>query len=536
MKRRTRLLLIIFGIGLTLGWLGLSRMDSLLRSKLVDVVNGASGDRYVFTLGELRSKPWEGSVSLHDVKLLPREMHMEGAAFVLSVEADRVSLEGLSYWALLVDGKLRVDAVRVIAPHVEYLYGGSASDSTAHVGAGKKKNPPSGDGTIGEIELRDASGVMRRMGQDSADLSVADLDIVLRGLSLLRSEGGGPKWRLASARVDLHGVRAALPPLYDARLDTVELHFPEGEAHIGGMRLAPRAGRDAYGKLVDESVELLDLDLAQLELRGIDLHALLTERAVLVERITAQGGHLYLDHDGRLPAKPDRPRVLPRTGLANMGVRVSVDSLDIALDEFRYGDRGAKADGYGDIIVEHPHVLAANVRTQSTPIGSDSLAIRVNGALYGEGAIDARFTMAYGAADDAFALSLRLGDMGFVPFKALTKDMLKASPVAGRIQELTMMIGGNTERADVRFAMGYTGLQLEVLPDEGLKGKVISGLANMAVIDANPWKGEERRPRFTLLRRPDRTIAAYIVGGLKEGVIRTLLPPKIAEAAMERTR
>lgn len=541
MKRFAKVLVVLFLLGLMGAWALLVRLDGLLKSTLLEAASRAVGDRYVVSIGTVDSEPFQGSVSLRDVSVRPAAGGgSPEAGFELSVQADRVSLEGLSYWALLSEKELRVEAIRVITPRVDYIYAAPSSvpgTSATMRPALNTQAPPSGEGSIGEIELRDASGSMRRSDRDSADLSIADLDIVLRDVRRSRTAGMVPAWEVASANVELHGVSGALPPLYDARIDSIAVAYPSCTAVLSGARIVPRADRNSYGDLVQESVELLDVDVPRLALQGVDLEALLRTRAIQVRKVEATGGHLYLDHDGRLPARPDRTRLLPRSGLGSMETRVRVDSIDIALDEFRYGERGAGVSGYGDIVVEHPRVGAARLRTQATGDDPDTLLIRVTGSLYGQGLVDARYSAAYGAKDDAFRLELDMGAMDFRPFGRLTNDMLKSSPVEGRIRSFALIMDGNDTRATGGFTMGYDGLRLEVLPEDGLKGKLLTGVANLAVIDANPKSnGTLRRVRLTVPRRKDRTIAAYIVGGLKEGVIRTMLPERIANAALEKAR
>ena len=540
MRRSAKVLLVLFLLGLVGGWMVLGRLDGLLRRTLLEAASRAIGERYVVSIGSVRSEPFRGSISLHEVSLLPRPgQDTPGAGFELSVQAERVSLEGLSYWALLAHRELDVEAVRVIAPEVDYIYAPPhrSEDPAGTDQAAPQSIPPTGKGRIGEIELRDGSGSMRRSDRDSADLSIADLDIVLHGLRRGGSVGGGPAWQVTSADAALHGVRGALPPLYDARIDTIALAYPACAAVLSGARITPRADRDNYGKLVDESVELLDVDLPRLSVQGVDIDALLRTRAIHVQRVEATGGHLLLDHDGRLPAKPDRPRSLPRSGLAAMAVDVRVDSLDIALDGFRYGERGAHAKGYGDITVVRPHLRVSDLRTQADPNDPDTLVIHITGDLYGQGAVGARYTGAYGAVDDAFHLAVDLGPMELSRFSALTEEMLNASPVEGRIRMLAMTLDGNSTRATGSCAMAYEGLRLEVLRQEGFKGRLLTGVANMAVIGANPQgDGPMRTVDLLIPRRKDRTIASCIVGGLKEGVIRTILPDRIAKAALEKTR
>jgi len=515
----------------------LYKMDALMQVRLQEAINDAAGPEHQVTIGAFESSILSGDAELRDVRIQfdSTRIGITELPFTLDISAVKIRLEGLGYWALFMHRSIHVSKVLLAETRVEYRYFTKRAEENAHTGPKDDAAITTGFLVIGQLDLENASGLMQRYGTDSADFTCNGLDVHLTGISVVRLPDANVHWNVVEADVAMRTVSAALPPLYDARMDSLTISYPEGNILLSGIRLEPRAVRDRYASLVDDPTELFDLDLRSIHMVGADLGVLLRDRAVHVRSVSAKGDHLTLDHDGRMTGRKLRYRTLPCTGLSQLRLDLQVDSMQLQLDHFRYGDHGPKARGFGDISVEGVTANLYQVRSGDHTQRADTLRVELTGALYGKGKVKADFVSPYQAKNDHFDLSIQVGKMPLVHFAELTEDLLHAAPTSGDLSAMSMKMTGDEDRAYLDLDMRYTGLKLEVWKKEGKRGKLLTTVANVAIFDDNPTNGKPpRKPSFSFERRKERSIAAYIVDGLKEGLVRSLLNEKFADKAMKK--
>ncbi|MDX9752205.1 MAG: hypothetical protein RBT71_14085, partial [Flavobacteriales bacterium] len=129
---------IRWAVLLTGGWLLLSLVvDRVVRHRLERAAQQAAGGSYTVRLGQVRAHLLRGSVEVRDASLhfdsLALDSLLRGSrAGLLRVHADRIALQGLSYWRLLRHGTVAMRAIDIQAPTIVHFMPPphAAADST----------------------------------------------------------------------------------------------------------------------------------------------------------------------------------------------------------------------------------------------------------------------------------------------------------------------------------------------------------------------------------------------------------------------
>ncbi|MEO8068348.1 MAG: hypothetical protein ABI599_11700 [Flavobacteriales bacterium] len=435
---------------------------------------------------------------------------------------EKVDVRGLSYWQLLVKGKLSMRSLRITRPHILLE---SSSDTLASAGAAAKEQSLSAFQSDTLI-VDGGAFSMRKAATDTTTLSVDRIDIEVIGTKVQKIQGSPLDVSIASASGQIRGISATLPPLQILHVDGVELSGNGTSLRITGTTLRPVKGPQDYQQMVKEESDLYDLRMDTAVLDGLDLGTLLSTRSLTASAARIAGVTADVFRDKTLPDNAYKHKRLPARMLRELPFKLRTDSVILDRWNVQYHEKNTLSSEYGAVSFADIHAVATGVSNLDTA-GSDTLVITATARAYDRTQVHLLLRTAIMDPSDRFIVNATIGALPIGIFNRMTSDLVLARATAGTIGGVDLTMNATDERATGRVDMEYDNLELELLKQDGSgeRRKFMSGLLNQVVHQRNLRSDPGfRHGDFDFERRKDRSFFNYLWTGLREGMITTALP------------
>jgi hypothetical protein len=512
-------------------------MRGLVLEKLRTVVVNIGGPSYTLTMGKMDMDPVSGDVAIADILVEPDtslfdSLRQGHGRFLLSTQAGRISITGLSYWRLLLKDEVRVASVTVNAPVIRYRY---ASHRDAHTSDTAVK--PTAQGgmdrvSIGELVITEASGTALDLTGRAPELGIGRMDVRAREIRVLLPKfGAAAEWEVGEAQVEIDDVRAELPPLYDMSIAHVGLLHPEGLVTLDSLRYVPRVDRRTSRQHLREMTSIYAVDVKRISLARVDLYRAFAEQQVEVGVLAADSAILDIFLDKTLPDEPYHFKPLPVSALRNLPFGLSVDTLRLTNANMTYAERFTLEKGYGSMRLTDIGVALTNV-SNDTLLALADTAMRgtVDAKLFGAGVLHAVYTAPLSSRNDAFTMDVALHDMPLSAANSMSENLILLKADSGWINSLKFRMSANNDSAVGPFTLKYSDAWLQIVKPDGGKRRFLTQLTNTAVHhDSKDRPVDERTMMLRIARKKDRSVFNYIWIYTREGLTHTLFPEVLAD-------
>ena len=512
-------------------------MRGLVLEKLRTVVSTVGGPSYSLRIGSVDIDPIGGALAIthlqldHDTALVD-SLRTGHGRFLLSLQAGRMSISGLSYWRLLLNDEVRVATATIYAPVVRYTY---ASHRETQPAPTAESGPTEGAidlVSIAELVITDASGTAMDLRERAPTLDIARMDIRAHELRLrLPNLGATADLAVGAAQMDIRDVRAELPPLYDLSIAHIGLLHPQGLAVFDSLRYTPRVDRKTTHAYLREMTSIYALDVKTIALARVDLYRAFAEQQVEVGSLTVDGAFFDVFLDKSMPDAPSHYMPLPTSGLRNIPFGLRVDTLLLTNAEMTYSERFEVQNGYGSMRLTGIEATILNMGNDTLlAIADSSMRGTVDAKLFDKGELHGVFTAPLASRDDAFTLDVTLRDMPLAAANSMSENLLLLRADSGWINSLRFHMSANNDSAAGAFTLKYSDAWLRIMNTDGEKRRFLTGLVNRAVHRNSKDKPvDERTERLRIARRKDRSLFNYIWVFTREGLMHTLLPEVLAD-------
>lgn len=247
---------------------------SYVERQLEEQLSEAWGIEYEVSVSEFEFSIWRGYVEAGNVRFHPVADRVSdaSAAQLLTVNVERVRIEGIKRWRLLT-GNLTARAIHLDAPQIHVQWTGESPD-----------DPSEGDGPSPRIRVETFTVAQGNLLLESAigdSLAVSDINLTIQHLD---SDPGTDAMRL------IYGDDVAL------RIGTIQGYALGGDyvLHTGSLALSTADETfDLHDFLLDASPEepwldairVNSLEGSQLSIRGIDFRHFVDERDIRIQTV-----------------------------------------------------------------------------------------------------------------------------------------------------------------------------------------------------------------------------------------------------------
>lgn len=529
------LLLAVVAVCALAWWLshgGEAWLDRQAEARIHAAIDGASVPGYRFTLGGLKADARHGSLVVTDADLdfeprLLDSLRTGAFRYLFSAKVGRVDMRGLSFWRLLLQGEVRVEAIELEEPEFHYYTGPKRVDfADPFKRLGRKSN--------GLVSVLFADTLSIR----SADASVQDLNKLLPELKVNGLDIGASAVRIAAAGRNA-GVRLSLEGA-ELNVDSIGTLLPDGSRlHIGAVSLsrARRSGRLTDIRITPERTDStsangirtsgMTLAVDSILLTGLDVDRSIADEALLVHKIDILGLKMMLELDKSFAEQASTPKPLPPAALAAMPFSIQVDTARLVNANVLYRERDAKTGRWGEVPFTDINARFHNITNAAGSFAeSDSITGSFTFNLFDSARVDGRYSAALDGSE-RFKLSTLVNGLPLVELNRATRPLLRMEVEQGMLHQLALEMNGNARRAKGSLTLEYTDLVVRVEPGtpselrHSMMGSVMDAMLSETY---GGGMSADRERNFTVERDPDRSVFNYVWHATREGLSRNLLP------------
>lgn len=538
----------IIGIG-SIGIIALALFllfDGIVKNRMERVIAEAAGPGYTVRIGSVSTHLFAGTVEVRDMSLsfdtLRTDSLFRGPKkSLIQVEAARLTVTGLSYRDLFRHNTVVVNAVDLERPRIRHFFR-PMNDTLAAVeqernDTARKELPPLI--AIDTVRVLRAEGSAHDVSGRHANASIEELDILLGGVVVVpKRADGGISVRMRSATVTARGVAAAVPPIYDLRLERIHLMHPAGIARITGASFVPRVSEMEYGRELEYETDLFDARVDTIRVMGIDVARFLSQQEFHVRRADLHAPVLRIHRDKSMPDGPFVYKRLPASGLRHMGTFVHVDSVLLHNATVAYNERIEAGGDYGRVsFTAMEATMTGFSNAKEFVANGGALQVDATASIQERSRIEVNYSAPLSSVRDEFTVRARLHQLPFSTFNRMTDSLLEVKVNSGRIHWLDMKMRGDNDAADGTLDLHYEDLEVEIraVNDDGAARWLVNNAAKALVRSTNmPGDKRYRQGTFHVVRRKDRAVFNYLWRGVRFGTLDSMVPGFLSRYAAEK--
>jgi len=536
-----RVLVVMVALAAVCG-VALVVVERVVRDKLEEVVRKAAGPGYQVYIGALDIDLLGGSAEVRNASLTFDSLRMDSLVRgesngLLRVEADRITMTGLSYMQLVRSGIVAMRSVEIVGPRLDHYF------MPRHEKYHDSTEPPPPDGTtpslitLDTLRILGASGGTHDLIGERTSANVGDLDILSGGIVVMHSADGTSRFRARSTTLIARGVVAAFPPLYDLRIGSLELVHPAGLARATMASFTPRADAQHYGTLVPHETDLFHAKADTMLLAGVDVHHFLAAQELFIRRADVQAPLLVIHRDKTLPDGPFTPKRLPPAGLRALDRMLRIDTIAIHNGRVDYNERDSLNKDYGRVSFAELNAMLTGLGNTPELIAHGMLELEATARIYDKSTLRAWYRAPLSPTTSQFTVEAHLRSLPFNAFNRMTDSLLMVNVKSGRIDELVLRMHGNDEQAYGTLDLVYQDLDVELRsrderqPRTWLLNKALQVLVRR---DNLREARNYRQGTYTVVRRQDRSIFNYAWRAVRAGTLDSMVPGALSRFAQQK--
>ncbi|PRY15586.1 hypothetical protein CLV24_102208 [Pontibacter ummariensis] len=488
--------------------------DDWLEDTLRSVVRQKSKGVYALRLQDVRVGLRGGEITLAGVRLEPDFQRWQALPdssqmpMLYRAQADRISIEGLSIWDLIISSPIRVRMLFMETPTVQaYRMKGNDDD----------KNKPL---------YEQLSGRLKRLTLDSLRINAGSFffrsdykntynDVALQGLNLrmqdlsLDSVAFVAEERVLYARrirVNVDTTDFLLPKgLYRLRTGPIAVDTQTRSLEAKQVQLVPLFSPTGMAKSVGEVVSWMEGTAPLVQLQDIDFGAYVKKSGFMARSVTVQNPRLYTYTDLKhFTKKSDKE--LPHQWVQRLEHRLDVDTVEIKNLNVRYEELQLESDKKGYITFENTNITMTNLTNVPEVMSRKTPAVlRASTRVMGSTPLNCTMRLPFLSENFYHDLEGNIGAFDPAILNPILEPSMFVTVESGHVQEGHFQFKLDEEDAEGSMTVLYDNLEIELLSKRAgvrqpLGKEILSEVINwVAIKEENPDEPGEK-PRVAQVR------------------------------------
>ena len=526
-QRRVPRVLFVLSLVLLTAWAAFAALGWWAGHALRDRIREAAGSygaNWVDEDGcEFQLDLWSGDLLVTGLRWEPGEARSHSGTAVSGV-LDTLRINGLSYRALFLQRRLRMDALCIRATGL-MLQQERSDPLRAH----RRRSRLEGI-EVADLQLNVGPSTART--KDSIIVRVEDLSLA----------GSGIVFDVRDTSLTLNGCDARLihlrvDPFVDSTLavERVDLNNAAQRLELSGIHFGPKDA-SVPAKALAQERDVVAGSFQRIVINGIDLRAVM-RGAPHACSVRVGPAELTVARDKSRPDPAFRHKPLPQRLLRSSPIGSGFDSLIIEQLSVHYHERVDPARGFAFIPFDGIQGVLTNVHHRPT----DSLRVKAEGFVFGRTPLSLDLGGLIGDTTDQLAIQAHVGHL---PFPALNRVLQPLTGVAtpeGRLDTLILRMRGGDRTASASCWMRYDGLRLDVRSSKAKKEQALFDPVFDALLNAVVRRDRMGRRKgdgwvnYTWERRRDRAVFNYLWAGVREGAKASMLPGVVLDITSNKS-
>ncbi|WP_207512073.1 hypothetical protein [Longitalea luteola] len=282
--------------------------------------------------------------------------------------------------------------------------------------------------------------------------------------------------------------------LYHYQFTDLTLQSKDRSFAIKKAQITPLLGEAAFLRAAKWQTDRFDVDLHNLLFKNIDVRELLNGN-LIADELSVSKTSFKIARDRSYPLRTvSKVGHYPQQELLKIPIDLALKKVIVQDGYIEYKEKVPKTGSSGVLVFDNVYATLHNVTSRRKDIRKNNVfTIHFNSRLLSSIPLTATLKLYYGNNKGRFAVNGSLKSTDATIFNRLSKPMAMVEINSGNINSLDFNLIGNDYNARGIVRLLYNDLKIKILKkdqeEKEIKNrKMVTLLANMAILDANPGK------------------------------------------------
>jgi hypothetical protein len=316
---------------------------------------------------------------------------------------------------------------------------------------------------------------------------------------------------------------------YNYRLKNIQLLSGERSFEVKSMHITPLLGEAAFVHNAKWQTDRLDFDFYNLLFKQVNVQEILNGNLIANE-LTIKNAQFKVFRDKNYPMKKESlVGRYPQQSFLNIPINVAIKKVIIQQGYIRYKEKESLTGNSGVVLFDDVHATLHNVTNNPADLRKNGVCtVHFNSRFLHTIPLTATLQLYLNSNNGKFTVNGNMGSLDATILNSLSKPMALVEVHSGTVTSLDFNLIGNDNRIKGIVRLLYNDLTIKILKKDEesadyKKKKVMSLMANIMVINANP--GKNKPVRIVTVSHPRdiyRSIFNFIWKSIFEGVQKTV--------------
>lgn len=318
----------------------------------------------------------------------------------------------------------------------------------------------------------------------------------------------------------LHGISVGQASFYPVLNSVV----------LSEVAFTPQYDKQQFARTLGYQKDWISMTAARMELSGIDLHKLMVDNLVDVQKLSVDSLSIDAFRDRTLPPGPKKNSLLLREALHAINIPFKVDTVTVKNAAVLYEEQALPSGNPGEVSFDRIFASIYHTTNIDTLSHQSVMEADVQAYFMDKSLLKVRFDFALDSRNDWHSIRGHLNELPLEVMNKIIEPTAFTSIQSGTAHALEFELEATDEQATGTVMFEYTDLKVALLnkesPEEDpkLKQKVGTVIANWFVVKThNPNQNQPLREGIiSYAREPGMPIFSYwtqaLLSGLKVSV------------------
>ncbi len=420
-----------------LWWAILHFSGQLLEARLRSTINDRPDRAYDFKFGKLVVQAGFSGVELLDITITPR--FADSLDLSVLGELDRASIQGLKWYALMVEGQLILESIEFKRPHFRVYRRAKPTDMRSDIAVSDRSEPAQKRGLqsvftdllkrgeLSDFLVSEAYAAYYLIDRDTVEFArVFGLHLHATGIETDRMHWDSPvPFELNRFRLKIDSIRAQPSGNTELQTGAIDYDSEHNKLSLRSVKWQHTRNWVEISREMGEQKDLFELELDALDITGIRaLNRIFEDLEVDAHKLSLTGMRFFDYKNKNLPLKKKEYKPMFHGMLRRIPVPLQLDTVEIRNSRIEYREIAEHYAKPGLIVFDNFEAEVyhlSNLKTYQRE--HRQLVAYLRTRFNGSGALKARLEVPY--RGERFHLEAEMGPM---PLSALNTTL---EPLAG---------------------------------------------------------------------------------------------------------
>lgn len=312
-------------------------------------------------------------------------------------------------------------------------------------------------------------------------------------------------------------------------IEQVALSTRLGSMKLSGISLTPQYDKYTYGKIVGKQTDWIIMYNSGLRIEGMNMRKYVSDGVLELGHLRVDSTRMHVFRDKDIPFPVDQIRFMPRQMISNIGIPLTINSVQVDDLNVTYEEHAAGENTAGSIDFTNLDVSIRNLTNDTLAIARDSIMfVEASANLMDRAPINLQMEYNLNSIENDHVFVGTVGGMDLTSLNKMLEPTVNVQIKSGQLNKLEMSVAGNDHYSIGTMTMLYNDLHIRAInkkrdQPKGMGPAFITFFANTFVINRN-------NPKFLVPRTGDiyaerdssRSVFNYLAKTALSGVVSSI--------------